>query len=210
MAVVVAVAGLIVWGAFKANTSHGKKVSVFLTVWITALSVVVSSNWFYKYSIPAVPILFATINLSAIIFGLSRWGRQLSTLPIWMLVAFQGFRLPLELVLHQWAAGGTIPETMTWTGQNFDIISGVCALLAILKPFRTRTYFWFFNVVGFALLLNVLRVVVMSSPLPIAWNLENPLLLIFHLPYALIAYVCVWAAIVGHIVLTRALLRKSK
>jgi hypothetical protein len=49
---------------------------------------------------------------------------------------------------------------------------------------------------------------VMSSPLPFAWkDVDPPLQLALHLPYALIVTVCVAGALAGHVVLTRALLR---
>jgi hypothetical protein len=57
-----------------------------------------------------------------------------------------------------------------------------------------------------ALLLNVMRVAMMSSPLPFAWDVRPPLQLVSHLPYAWIAPVCVAGALAGHLVLTRALL----
>ena len=66
---------------------------------------------------------------------------------------------------------------------------------------------WVANLVGFALLLNVMRVAVLAAPVPFGWGQQPPLLLAFHLPYALIGPVCVGGALFGHIVLTRALLR---
>lgn len=101
------------------------------------------------------------------------------------LVAFQGFRLPLELVLHAWAEAGTIPATMTWTGQNVDILSGVAALVAAPFAARHRAAAWLTSIVG-------------------------ALLLAFHLPYATILLVCVGGALAGHIVLLRALLRGAR
>jgi hypothetical protein len=71
---------------------------------------------------------------------------------------------------------------------------------------RYRAVAWFANVVGAFLLLNVMRVALFSSPVPFGWNVTPPLLLAHHLPYALIAPVCVAGALLGHIVLTRALL----
>jgi putative effector of murein hydrolase len=53
---------------------------------------------------------------------------------------------------------------------------------------------------------NVMRVAVMSSPLPFAWQVSPPLRLIFQLPFAFIVPVCVGGALAGHIILTRALL----
>jgi hypothetical protein len=45
---------------------------------------------------------------------------------------------------------------------------------------------WAANLIGFLLLLNVIRVAILSSPLPFAWNVQPPLLLALHLPYAYI------------------------
>ena len=119
-------------------------------------------------------------------------------------------RLPLELILHAWAHQGTIPSTMTWTGQNWDIVSGGAALLAAPLARRHRVAAWCANVIGMALLLNVVRVAVLSSPISFGWQITPPLLLAFHLPYALILPVCIGGAAMGHVVLTRALLRHSR
>ena len=113
---------------------------------------------------------------------------------------------PLELVLHAWSEQGTIPQTMTWTGANLDIVSGMISLA--LAPFATRrSVAWTVNIIGFVLLMNVARVATMSSPLPFAWHDVQPkLTLIAHLPYALIGPVCVAGALAGHVILTRRLL----
>jgi len=150
--------------------------------------------------------------LVSALIGFSQIGKWLAlTSAIPWLLAFQGFRLPLELVLHSWARQGVIPETMTWTGSNWDLLSGIVAL--VLAPFcrRSRTAAWAGNIVGFVLLLNVGRVAILSAPVPFGWPDVSPkLLLPFHLPYALIVPVCIGGAFVGHIVLTRALLRADR
>lgn len=185
--------------------------TVGLGVWLGAFSVVVASGWAQAQPMPRVMMLFAAMNLVTIGAALTAPGRWLGeNLSLGWLVAFQGFRLPLELVLHDWVASGTIPQTMTWTGQNWDIVTGIAALL--LAPFanRSRPLARLANLIGLALLLNVMRVALLSSPLPFAWGQQPPLLLIFHLPYALIVPVCVGGALFGHIALTRALLRRPR
>lgn len=145
------------------------------------------------------------------LLGLSRLGGWLATAcPISLLLAFQGFRLPLELVLHSWVRQGVIPETMTWTGSNWDILSGAAALgLAPLSQ-RSKAAAWAGNIFGTVLLLNVGRVAVLSAPVPFGWHEVTPkLLLPYHLPYALIVPVCVGGALAGHIILTRALLHSN-
>ncbi len=179
---------------------------LLLGLWLGGLSALVATGRLAGFPLHGLPFFFGSIVLIWTGLALSAFGRRLAaTIPLAALVGFQVFRLPLELVLHSWAAQGTIPETMTWTGRNWDIASGfaalICAPVAVRYPAAARLA----NVVGLALLLNVIRVAVMSSPLPFGWGVQPPLLLAFHLPYALIGPVCVGGALFGHLVLSRAL-----
>jgi hypothetical protein len=183
--------------------------------WLLALSFIVASGAVAASPMPRIPLFFAAANLGGVVLGLSPAGGWLARgLPLWTLVAFQGFRLPLEMVLHSWGRQGTIPMTMTWEGSNLDVVTGVTALAAavavrVLGTYdsRARAAAWAANLVGLALLVNVGRVAMLSSPLPFAWPDVNPRLqLAMFMPYALIGPVCVAGALAGHIVLTRALL----
>lgn len=183
------------------------RVAVGIALWLFVTSIPVFAGVPAAQPFPRIPLAFAAINLSALSFGLSSLGGQIARhLPLWSLVVFQGFRLPLELVLHRWAEGGMIPTTMTWSGSNLDIVSGIVALGAAPFVERSRTLAWIANLVGIALLVNVGRVEMKSSPLPFAWNVDPPLQLILYLPYALIGTVCVAGALAGHVILTRRLL----
>lgn len=155
---------------------------------------------------PGLPILIGVTLLACLAFALSPVGRWLALgKSIEALVIFQAFRLPLELILHSWAQRGTIPATMTWTGQNFDIITGVLSLVMFKYAGRSKPAAWAFNLIGLGLLLNVIRVAVMSSPLPFAWDVQPKLMLAFYLPYSMIVPVCVGGALIGHVVLFRKL-----
>ena len=201
--------GMIIYGALKGDKSSVNRTAAFLVVWNLVSSGLVFSGIVEQKFLPFGMILFASVNLTAFYFGSSNFAKPFLNLPLWMLAAFQIFRLPLELILHDWAGSQTVPETMTWTGQNFDIVTGILALGVLIPALRTKKYIWLFNIVGIVLLLNVLRVVVLSSPVPFGWNLENPLQLIMFVPYHLIATVCVWGAIAGHVILTRKLLDRD-
>ena len=183
-----------------------------LGAWLAGTSAIVASGALAAAPMPRIPLFFAAINLAAVAAALSPVGRWLATgLPLPALVAFQGFRLPLELVLHTWAAQGTIPETMTWTGSNYDILSGLTAIALAPWASRSRTLAWAANIIGLTLLVNVGRVALLSSPLPFAWpDIAPPLELVLYLPYAWIGPVCVAGALAGHVVLTRALLLRGR
>ena len=214
LVVLAAFVGALVAGVYVASrrlsTPHAARRAVLVAcgaaVWLGALGAVVGSGAL-EGSPARLPLFFVAANAMGIALALSPVGRWLASgLPIAALVGFQALRLPLEIVLHDWAGQGSIPETMTWSGSNFDVVTGVLALGTAVFAGRSRVAAWIVNVVGFALLLNVMRVAMMSSPAPFGWHLPNPLLLPMHLPYAFIVPVCVAGALLGHIVLTRALL----
>jgi len=164
-------------------------------------SLIVASGLPLKFILPIVPMLFASLLTLYIFFATSSFGTGVSQqFSFAALIGFQCFRLPLEVILHQWARTGTVPETMTWTGQNWDVATGLVSLIAIPFLNRSRNLAYVVNIFGFLLLLNVLRVVVMSSPLPFAWPLENPVQLVFYFPYCLIAPLFVGPALFAHIV----------
>lgn len=218
VAVLVGVLGLLHLGVFFAYAPvlgragaarRAGVVALGVGLWLALLALVVRSGALAAAPMPGIPLFFLASNGAGLILALSPLGARLAFgLPLGALVAFQGFRLPLELVLHAWAEHGTIPGTMTWTGQNLDILSGVAALA--LAPFASRrAAAWLANLLGAALLINVARVAILSSPLPFAWAVQPKLLLAAHLPYALIAPVCVAGALAGHVILTRRLLQRA-
>jgi hypothetical protein len=205
--------------AFIAGVSHAyrdrpptrARVIALALIYLILVGVVVDTGALAALPLSGMPFFFGTVLIVSLFAGLSPLGgRMATTIPIAALVGFQAFRLPLELVLHSWAGQGTIPETMTWSGQNWDIVSGVVAIMAAPLAGRSRAIAWAANVVGGLLLLNVTRVALMSSPLPFAWGVEPPLVLALHLPYAYVGPVCVGGALIGHVVLTRALLGASR
>jgi hypothetical protein len=209
--IVAAVVAAFFWAVMRV---YGRGRTFFITltvfaVWIGGLTVLVATGKMAALPLNGIPVFFGSILIICIGAALSPFGRHLALgVPVAALVGFQAFRLPLELVLHEWAAQGTIPGTMTWTGQNWDIISGITALICAPLAGRFPVAARIANIIGLALLVNVMRVAIMSSPFPFAWGQQPPLLLALHLPYAFIGPICVGGALFGHIVLTRNLWRK--
>lgn len=213
-AIVSAVLAAFLGGIHRAYREEGRATTMTLRVaaitafWLGLLAFLIGSGRLATLPLSGLPFFFGSVAGVSLLVGLSPLGGRLAAgVPLAALIAFQAFRLPLELVLHAWAAQGTVPETMTWSGRNWDIFSGIVALMAFPFGTRHRSVAWAANIIGFALLLNVIRVALPSSPVPFGWHLERPLLLALHLPYALIGPVCVGGALIGHLVLTRALLR---
>jgi hypothetical protein len=163
---------------------------------------------------PAAAMIYVMGSMvAAVALAGSRVGARLASLPLVALVAFQGFRFPLELVLHAWYEQGTLPVQMTWEGQNLDVLTGLLALgvgaVGLLRELP-RWLVWIFELVGSVLLLNVMRVAVTSAPGPLRSFLHDPpVLLPFYLPYTWIVSVCVAGALLGHLVLLRRLIGRA-
>jgi hypothetical protein len=159
---------------------------------------------------PPVAILFALIVVGAISLGMSRVGEQLAIgLPLAALVGFQGFRFPLEMAMHRAYSEGLMPEQMSYSGLNLDILTGITAIVvAVLllsgrMPLRgVRMWNW----MGFLLLVNILTIAWLSTPTPLRvfWN-EPANVWISRAPFVWMPSVLVFAALLGHVVIFRRL-----
>jgi len=156
---------------------------------------------------PVMPFL-ALSNIVAVAIAFSRIGTRLARhLPIAALVGFQVFRLPLELILHQWYVEGVLPVTMTYAGRNFDILSGILAIPVALWAWKGNAPRWAiaaYTVVGLGLLLRVISLAVLSSPLPFRQYFEGPpVQLAGYAPTVWIVPICVSGALCGHLIVLR-------
>jgi hypothetical protein len=135
--------------------------------------------------------------------------------PIVWLVGFHGFRLPLELLMHQAARDGTMPEQMSYSGLNFDILTGVSALLLAGYSLVTRRELprfavLAFNLLGTLLLIAIVAIAVASLPMFHAFGTEPERLntWVATFPFVWLPAGLVASATLGHVVLWRRLLAK--
>jgi len=165
---------------------------------------------------PPLLLLLVPALGGAIALGRSRFGeRLLLGLPLWALVGFQAFRLPLELVMHQAALSGTMPVEMSFSGYNFDIASGTSALLlgiALALGWAGPRAALIWNLGGLLLLCNIIVIAIAATPVFQAFGPEHLNLWVTHPPYVLLPTVLVMAALFGHVLVFRKLraLRKQQ
>ncbi len=100
-----------------------------------------------------------------------------------------------------------MPVQMTWEGQNFDILTGIVSLGFGLYAYRREVpgaLVWAVNLLGLGLLLNVMRIAMLSTPMPLRTFVNDPpVLLAYHFPYGWIVPFCVSGALFGHLVVVR-------
>ncbi len=183
---------------------------LLLTALIAATGVL---RWF-----DATPAPFAVLLLAAGIVGLAVPCSPLGTrlvrgLPLWALVGFQVFRFPLELVMHQAYIEGVMPVQMSYSGQNYDILSGISAGALGLWLARGRVPGWVvgcWNMLGFALLANVVAVAILSTPV-FRWFGDDRLnIFVTYPPFVWLPAILVTAALMGHILVLRWLSREKR
>jgi hypothetical protein len=151
--------------------------------------------------------MFAATIMGGLALGVSPVGKALAnSAPLWALVVFQAFRLPLELCMHEAARQGIMPPQMSIEGYNFDFLTGATALplafaLRMGAPiWLARVWSWF----GTLCLLVIAGLAIASSPMLQAFGPEHVNSWVAYFPYVWLPTVLVVLAIAGHVVVFRA------
>jgi hypothetical protein len=221
----VVLVALLAWGVAHAWSRAGRppvstRRAVLLTilgaaVWMGMTALAAQSgalrNW--TANPPPFALLVVAVVVIAVSIAFSPVGWRVARfVPLWVLVAVQAFRLPLELAMHAMYARGIMPEQMTYTGRNFDIVTGItalpiAALVASGRGGRALVAAW--NVLGLALLLNVVVVAILATPRFAYFGSERLNVWVTYVPFIWLPAVMVLAALAGHLVVFRALMRKK-
>ena len=158
---------------------------------------------------PPFLLLAVSIFAWAAAIAFSGLGQRLARfVPLWALVAVQAFRLPLELAMHQMSERGIMPVEMTYTGRNFDILTGITAVVVAALAARGlagRRLVTAWNVLGLALLVNVVTVAILATPRIRYFGDDHLNVWVTYVPFVWLPAVMVLAALAGHLVIFRAL-----
>lgn len=166
-----------------------------------------------RYDPLPAPALFLFLGLGMLTGALvfSPVGTRLATgVSLGAVVALQAFRIPVELLLHRLHVEGAIPVEMTYAGRNFDIVTGITGLLlgAWLLGGRplSRGAVMAWNVLGLALLANIVAVAVLSTPTPFRRFTDGPAnLLPSTFPFVWLPSFLVQVALGSHLLVFRQL-----
>lgn len=208
-------------GVYRAGLARGRdradarrsalRWSTGVVVWMALTAVAAASGRLsFETMPPTMMVLFVVIVALGFGIGLSKTGERLALgLPLAWLVLFQSFRLPLELIMHVAYRQGLMPEQMSYSGLNFDIVTGLLALLVgglVAARRVSLRIVWAWNVLGSVLLANILAIALLSAPTPLrAFHNEPANVWVTHAPWVWLPAVFVLAAILGHIVIFRRL-----
>jgi hypothetical protein len=189
------------------------RTALVLSTWTVLLLIFSGKGFFSDFSqLPPRPGLAILIPLPVIlVIAFSKTGsRLLQLVPPHWLVLLQSFRIVVELLLLVAFINGKLPVQMTFEGRNFDIVTGLLALPVgyfMAKGKLPGKLAIAFNIIGMALLLNILVIAVLSMPTPIRYFMNEPAnTLVGQFPFILLPGVLVPIAYGLHIFSLRQLL----
>ncbi len=161
-----------------------------------------------------VAVLFVAVFALAFGIAFSALGRMLALgLPLAVLVGFQGFRVLVELLLHRAYTEGLMPVQMSFSGRNFDIVSGLTAIALgawLLHGRASARVVFAWNTLSLALLANILVIALLSAPTPFRVFMNEPSnVWVTRAPWVWLPAVMVLAALTGHLLVYRRLAAKA-
>ena len=178
-------------------------------IWLALTGLLADTGILLDFSLP--PKILGLVLVSAtwtVTLSFSRVGSVLiaGIGPVG-LVAFQFFRLPVEIFLHGMYEAGQTPVQMSYAGLNFDIFSGLTAPAMAWLIWRGkigRWGIWAWNIFGLALLANIVTIAILSMPTEFRVFMNEPAnIFVAHVPYIWLPTVLVQAALLGHLLVFR-------
>jgi hypothetical protein len=182
-----------------------------IVAWMTlTFALAASGRLSFTSRPPTMGILIALGLVLAFVIGASRFGLRLAThVPLAALIGVQAFRFPLELMLHRAYVEGLMPVQMSYSGFNFDILTGLSAIvvaIALVRRPGSLVIARLWNAAGILLLANILTIAILSTPTAIrVFHNEPANDWIARAPWVWLPSVFVVAAVLGHVLVFRRL-----
>jgi hypothetical protein len=195
----------------------GVKVVMALLAWLL-LNAVLALKGFYADTSTTPPhfvLAIAAPLITILILFITNKGKAfLSKAALSTLTLISIVRIPVELILLWLSIYKTIPQLMTFEGRNFDIVSGITAIVIFFICFKDKgvvhkKLLLAWNILGLILLLNIVINAVLSVPTPIQqFAFDQPNIAVLYFPFVWLPCFIVPAVLLSHIVSIKKLTTK--
>jgi hypothetical protein len=133
--------------------------------------------------------------------------RVAATIPLWLILGFESFRIGVELLIHRLWEDGLVPKLLTYAGGNVDMFVGLSAPIIAWIATRGRLGLrlamgW--NVLGLLSLANATASAVLTGPLKLI-STEVPNVAMGMFPYTFIPGFLAPLAVTLHVLAIRAI-----
>jgi hypothetical protein len=191
------------------------KMAFVILLGLLAAQGILAHNNFYIDTTAKPPhvmlMLMPALILMLLLFILKNNRKILDTIDIKYLYLIHVVRIPVEIVLYYLSVEKVIPDSMTFEGNNFDIISGLLAFpifyFGFIKPRLNKSILIGFNILCLLLLLNVVITGVLSVPYPFQLlNLEQPNIAMLYFPFVWLPAFMVPCVLFAHLVSLRQII----
>jgi len=176
-----------------------------LTMWLT-IQYTLSEVGFYTNTTlpPRIPLfmIFPLFLFSILFFIKFKKNTTLYSIPLHIPIAYQSFRLLIEILFYFTFLQGILPIQVTFEGVNYDVFIGVSAIFMALYAFKknaSKRILIIWNVIGIGVVAFAAFVFITSFYFPHIWNQQNtpqefnqfPFLLLpaFFMPSAIFVHV---------------------
>lgn len=148
------------------------KIFIFLLSFWIFFQAILSINGFHQNSAAFPPrlVLFGVFPALLLLIIYFIFFRQnfIEKLPLKILTILSVVRIPVEIVLLWLFQNQFIPQSMTFEGRNFDILSGITAPIVYFLAFRggkiNRPLLIVWNIFSIALLFNIVITAILALP----------------------------------------------
>ena len=147
------------------------KILIFLLAFWTIFQAMLGLSGFYQNnSFPPRLVFFGVLPAILLIFLYFIFFRQnfIEKLPLKVLTILSVIRIPVEFALLWLFQGGLIPQSMTFEGRNFDILSGITSVIVFFLAFRggkiNRPLLIVWNLLALGLLCNIVTIAILAFP----------------------------------------------
>jgi hypothetical protein len=173
----------------------------------------------FLYAPDAFPPRIPLIILPAILFLLwlfvSKTGKAaLNEMDMAKTTYVHSIRIPVELGILALFNFGFMPESMTFEGHNFDILSGLSApfvaYFGYTKKYLKRSFIIIWNTVCLGLLIQVVVTGILSAPTILQQiDFDQPNVAVLYFPFIWLPAVIVPIVMIGHLAALRRLLKSE-
>lgn len=194
-------------GLTVASRFHEGVVSIMLG-WAVLIAAFSLPGFFEN--IESQPPRFVFVLLPALVLTWLAYRKLKSqSLRLPFLIAINILRIPVEMILYQLFLQGKVPELMTYRGWNFDILTGLTAVVILGLYALNKLNRWVFitwNWMGLGLLAIIVVVAVLSSPTPLQqFAFEQPNVAVLKFPFIWLPAVVVPIVLLSHLLMIRNL-----
>lgn len=153
--------------------NKSKWVLIICLLWLLIQGLIASSGFYHQTK--TIPPRFLLMVLPPILtiltlFYSNKAKQFLLEIDLKYLYAIHIIRIPVELVLYLLFIQKQVPEIMTFSGWNYDILSGISAIFVcyfgIIKKKIKVSYLLIWNFICLGFLINIVTIAVLSAPFP--------------------------------------------